>query len=108
MKMFMLKSLCIAAIMSISVLIGMQLANDGIHKMKGSHDANFQNAVSFDESDNDVLGSILGNEISSHDLKEKKKKLEELSTYNFFSAMGKKMSEGISSASEKLIHFIAD
>ncbi|MCL6571588.1 MAG: YqxA family protein [Bacillus sp. (in: Bacteria)] len=108
MKMFMVKSLCITALMFISVLIGMQLANDGILKMKGSDDASFQSAVSFNESDKDVLGTFLGNEISSHDLKAKQKKLEEMSAYNFFSSMGKKMSEGISSASGKIIDLIAD
>jgi hypothetical protein len=93
MRMFMVKSLCIAAIMLISVLVGMQLANDGIHKLKGYDDANFQNALSFNESGNDVSASLLGNEISSHDLKAKKKKLEEMSAYNFFSSMGKNLTE---------------
>ncbi|MFP5113667.1 YqxA family protein [Bacillaceae bacterium C204] len=108
MKMFMLKSLCLAALMLISVLVGMQLANDGIHKMKGYDDPNFQNAVSLSETNNNLQATFLGNDISSHDLEAKQKKLEEISAYNFFSSMGKKMSEGISGASEKLVHFIAD
>jgi len=108
MKMFMLKSLCLAALMLISVLVGMQLANDGIHKMKGYDDPNFQNAVSLNETDNHLQATFLGNDISSHDLKAKQKKLEEISAYNFFSSMGKKMSEGISGASEKLVQLIAD
>ena len=108
MKIFMLKSFGIAALMFISVLAGMQMANDGIHKMKGNDDSNFQNAVSINETDNKLKASFLGNDISSHDLEAKKKKLEEISTYNFFSSMGKKMSEGISSASEKIVHLIAD
>src|SRR4051794_174435 len=108
MKMFMLKSLCIAALMLISVLIGMQLANDGIHKMKGYDDSNFQNAVSIDKTDNDLRATFLGNDISSHDLEAKKKKLEEISTYNFFSSLGKKLSEGVSGASEKIVHLIGE
>jgi Protein of unknown function (DUF3679) len=108
MKMFMLKSLCLAALMFISVLIGIQLANDGIHKMKGYEDPNFQNAVSMDETGNEIKATLLGNEISSHDLEAKKKKLEEVSAYNFFSSMGKKMSEGISGASEKIVQLLAD
>jgi hypothetical protein len=107
-KMFMLKSLCLAALMLISVLAGMQLANDGIHKMKGYDDPNFQNAVSLNGTDNDLQATFLGNDISSHDLEAKKKKLEEISAYNFFSSMGKKMSEGISEASEKIIQLLAD
>lgn len=108
MKMFMLKSLCLAALVLISVLIGIQLANDGIHKMKGYDDPNFQDAVSINETDNEIKATLLGNDISSHDLEAKKKKLEEISAYNFFSSMGKKMSEGISGASEKIVELLAD
>ena len=108
MKIFMLKSLCLAALMLISVLVGMQLANDGIHKMKGYDDPNLQKAVSLNETDNDLQATFLGNDISSHDLEAKRKKLEEISAYNFFSQMGKKMSEGISGASEKLVQLITN
>jgi hypothetical protein len=102
MKLFMLKSFCLAAIMFISVLAGMQMANDGIHKMKGYSDPNFQKAVSINEKE----ASFLGQDISSHDIEAKKKRLEEISTYNFFSSIGKKMSDGITNASEKIIHSI--
>ena len=108
MKMFMLKSLCLAALMFISVLVGMQLANDGIHKMKGYDDPNFGNAVTLNETDSNLSATFLGNDVSSHDLEEKKKKLEKMNAYNFFSSMGKKMSEGISAASEKIVDSIAD
>lgn len=108
MKMFMVKSLCIAALMLICVLTGMQLAGKGIHKMKGYDDPNFQNAVSIYESDDHISASFLGKDLSSHDIEGKKKKLEEISAFNFFSSMGKKMSEGISGGSEKLIKLITD
>ncbi|MCD4838549.1 YqxA family protein [Neobacillus sedimentimangrovi] len=104
MKMFMLKSFIITALMFIAVFTGMELANNGIHKMKGYDDPNFQNAVSINERD----ATILGNKISSHDLEAKKKKLEEISAYNFFSNMGKKLSDSLTNASEKLIKKIAD
>ncbi|WP_160721795.1 DUF3679 domain-containing protein [Bacillus sp. USDA818B3_A] len=108
MKLFMLKSLCLAALLLIAVLTGMQLASNGIQKMKGYNDPNLEDAISIHEKDNHVQASILGNDISSHDIEAKKKKLEEISAYNFFSSMGRKMSDGISGASEKLIHFIAE
>jgi hypothetical protein len=103
MKMFMLKSFCIAALMFISVLAGMQMANDGIHKMKGYSDPNFQNAVSINQKD----ASFLGQNISSHDLEAKKKKLEDISSFNLFSSIGKNVSDGISNATEKIIQSIA-
>ncbi|MCM3765344.1 YqxA family protein [Neobacillus niacini] len=108
MKMFMLKSIVIAALMFIAVLTGMELANNGIHKMKGYDDPNFQNAVSINENGQQLNATFLGDEITSHDLEAKKKKLEEISAYNFFSSMGKKMSEGLTTASEKLIELITD
>ncbi|MGG3469362.1 DUF3679 domain-containing protein [Neobacillus pocheonensis] len=105
MKMFMVKSFAIAALMFISVLAGMQLANDGIHKMKGYDDPSFQNAISIDETDH---ATFLGNDISSHDIEAKKKKLEEISAFNFFSSMGKKLSDGLAGASGKLIKQITE
>lgn len=106
MKMFMLKSFIVASLMFISVLTGMELANNGIHKMKGYNDPNFQNAVSINENGPDLNATFLGNDITSHDIEAKKKKLESISAYNFFSSMGKKMSEGLTAASEKLIELI--
>lgn len=106
MKMFMLKSFCIASLMFISVIAGMQMANDGIHKMKGYDDPNFQNAIALNEKDEHVKATFLGNDISSHDLEEKKKKLEEISAFNFFSSIGKKISNGVSTASEQIIELI--
>lgn len=106
MKMFMAKSLLIAALMFISVLAGMEIANNGIHKMKGYDDPNLKNALSINETDQDFSATFLGNDVSSHDLAAKKKKLEEMKAYNFFSSMGKKMSDGLSNASEKIIESI--
>lgn len=108
MKIFMLKSLCLAALLLITALAGMQLANNGIHKMKGYDDPNFQTAVSLDGTDKEVRASFLGNEISSHDIEAKRKRLEEINAYNFFSSMGKKLSEGITGVSERIIHLLAD
>ena len=74
MKMFMLKSFCLAALLLIAVLTGMQLANNGIQKMKGYDDPNLETAVSFQEKGKNLRASFLGNEISSHDIEAKKKK----------------------------------
>nr|WP_263325669.1 YqxA family protein [Neobacillus sp. Marseille-Q6967] len=108
MKMFMLKCFFVAALMFISVLAGMQIANDGIHKMKGYDDPNFQNAIALSENGEQVKATFLGNDISSHDIEEKKKKLEEISAFNFFSSMGRKISEGVSGASKSLIDLITE
>lgn len=107
MKMFMLKSMMLASLMFLAVLFGMQQANEGIHKMKGYDDPEFKSAFSIkEEEDGSIKSAILGNDVSSHDLEQKRKKLEEMKAFNFFSSIGKKLAEGISIAMEKSIDLI--
>ncbi|MBS4191360.1 YqxA family protein [Bacillus sp. FJAT-49705] len=109
MKWFMLKSFILVSLMFMAVLFGMQQANEGIQNMKGYHDSNLKGAFTFQEGkDGQVQASILGKDVSSHDLQQKKEKLEEMKSFNFFSTVGKKLSEGISNLSESTITFITD
>jgi hypothetical protein len=109
MKMFMFKSFMIASLMFVSVLFGMQQANEGIHKMKGYDDPQFKSAFKVkEEEDGSFKSAILGNDVSSHDLEQKRKKLEEMKAFNFFSSIGKKLAEGISLAMEKTVELITD
>jgi hypothetical protein len=108
MKIFMLKSILIVMIMFISVLAGIQLANDGIHKMKGYSDSENNNTFSFIDQNNQQGDSNLESDSSSHDLKVKKEKLEKLNAFNIFSSVGKTMSDGISKTSEKILNSIAN
>jgi hypothetical protein len=101
MKIFLLKCLGLVSIMFISVLVGMQMANDGIHKMKDKTAVDFQNAVTINKKDHQVISK--GNDSTSHNLESKKKQLEEINAFNFFSMMGKTMSDGITKSSEELI-----
>lgn len=109
MKMFMLKATFLAAIMFVSVLFGMQQANEGIQRMKGYSDNDFKSALTLSESEEGELqASVLGNDVSSHDLQQKKQKLEEMKAYNFFSSLGKSISEVLSGITEKSIAFITE
>lgn len=109
MKWFMVKAFILISLMFIAVLFGMQLANEGIHNMKGYNDANFKDAFTVNENEGGELqASILGNNISSHDLQQKKEKLEEMKAYNFFSSLGKSLSNGITGAMEKTIHHLSN
>jgi hypothetical protein len=109
MKWFMLKTILFTSIMFLAVLFGMQQANEGITKMKGYSDENFKGAFTFHENETgDLQASILGKDVSSHDLRQKKEKLEEMKAYNFFSTMGKKLSNGISTMTETLLQAITD
>lgn len=109
MKMFMLKVMFLAAIMFASVLFGMQQANEGIQNMRGFDDPNFKGAMTIKETEGGELqASILGSDVSSHDLEQKKQKLEEMKAYNFFSSLGKQFAEGVQNATEKALQFITD
>lgn len=81
------------------------MANDGIHKMKGYNDPHFKHFLSLQEGKYNIR--LSANDVSSHDLAGKQEKLEKMNAFNLFSFMGKKMSEGISATSEKLIKLIA-
>lgn len=108
MKMFMLKALILAGLMFISVLFGMQKAHEGINNMKGYNDPNFTSAFTISENQEGKLeASVLGNEVSAHDLEQKKKQLEEMKAFNLFSSAGKKLGEGISTATQKVLESIS-
>lgn len=109
MKMFMLKAFLLVCLMFICVLTGMQLANKGIHDMKGYEDPSFESAVSVKENnDGDIETAILGNNVSSHDLQQKKEQLEKMETFNFFSSIGKTIADGLESAVDKSLELITN
>jgi hypothetical protein len=109
MKWFMLKAFLLVSLMFMAVLFGMQQANEGIRSMRGYEDADLKGAFSLQENaDGQLHASILGKNVSSHDLEQKKAKLEEMKAYNFFSSMGKKLSEGLTDATENTIDIITD
>ncbi len=97
----------IAALMFVSVLFGMEQANGGIQKMKGYSDDQFKGAFTLQESGKGELeASILGNDVSSHDLEQKKKELEEMKAFNFFSSLGKNLANALSHITETIIQMI--
>ncbi|MBM4762352.1 YqxA family protein [Bacillus sp. B15-48] len=107
MKLFMLKTFLLACIMFVCVLTGMQLANNGIHDMKGYEDPSFQSAFIVKENEKGKNETtIFGNNVSSHDLQKKREQLEKMETFNFFSSIGKKIAEGIESTVTKSLDII--
>ncbi|PLR93805.1 DUF3679 domain-containing protein [Bacillus sp. T33-2] len=103
MKIFMLKCILLAALMFLSVLVGMQQANEGINNMRGYGDPEFKSGLSINED----KAAILGNDVSSHDLQQKREKLQEMKAFNFFSSIGKELADGISSGVKKTIESIS-
>ncbi|MDP4162619.1 MAG: DUF3679 domain-containing protein [Bacillota bacterium] len=107
MKLFLLKSLMLASLMFMSVLAGMQIVNDGIHKMKGYSDPHFQSAVSLENKGNGSFNvSFLGQHVSANNLEEKQQQIEQMNDHNIFSSAGKNLSSGISEVSKKILRSI--
>jgi hypothetical protein len=86
----------------------MQLANDGMNKMRGYEDPSLKSAFTVKETGNGQMETaILGKQISSHDLEQKKQQLEKMKAYNLFSSAGKKLAEGLGNAVEKSLDLIS-
>jgi hypothetical protein len=108
MKRFMLKSLLLVSVLFVGVLIGMQKANDGIRDMKGYDVEGLGTplTISEDETGN-IEASLLGQEMGSASISEKKKKLEEMKSFNFFSEIGKSVAGIMKGLAEKTVDFVS-
>lgn len=108
MKLFLLKAFVLACLMFFCVLTGMQLANNGMKKMRGYDDPNLKLAFTVREiGDGQIETAILGKQVSSHDLEQKKQQLEKMNAYNLFSSAGKKLADGLGNAVEKSLDLIS-
>jgi hypothetical protein len=108
MKLFLLKAFVLACLMFLCVLTGMQLANDGMNRMRGYEDPSLKSAFTVKETGNgQIETAILGKQVSSHDLEQKKQQLEKMKAYNLFSSAGKKLADGLGNAVEKSLDMIS-
>ncbi|WP_204954550.1 YqxA family protein [Metabacillus crassostreae] len=105
---FMLKSFILCSVLLFGVLIGMQQANQGMIKMKGYNDPDFQGAFQVDsEKTGEFDASILGNEVTSQDLQQKQEQLEQIEAFNFFSHIGKQFADIVSHGISTLVDLFA-
>lgn len=80
------KCLLIVIVMFLGVLFGMQQANNGMLDMKGYHDPSLKGAFTLtDGENNEKEASILGQTVTTKDLEEKQKELEQVESFNVFS-----------------------
>ncbi|HEY4554353.1 MAG TPA: YqxA family protein [Bacillaceae bacterium] len=105
---FMFKCLVLVFVLFAGILMGMQKANEGMLGMKGYQDGSFQAPVHLKEAEEGQLeAALLGNDIPVDDLAEKKRKLEELESYNFFSSLGKGLAETVTAAAHSVFDFLS-
>jgi len=108
MKLYTFGAIGIAMLMFICVLFGMQQAKNGIHKMKGYEDVGFESSLSIEQKNGNIQASILGEDITSHDLQQKKQQLESAGAFNLLSSVGKGVADTVSSLVEKGVSIIGD
>lgn len=90
------------------VLLGMQQANEGIREMKGYDDPDFSGAFQITEdSSGELEAALLGEKVTSHDIRVKQEKLEDLEAFNLFSSLGSKFADGVSMFFQKLLDVLS-
>jgi len=105
----MLKSFLLCLVLFIGVIMGMQIANEGIKNMRGYETSETLGAFQLSEKEKGELeASILGNKLSSHDLKQKQEQLEQIEAFNFFSELGKWLSNTIQTLVSSIIEFVSE
>jgi len=106
---FMMQCFLITIVLLVGVIVGMQQANQGMKKMQGYDDPSLQSAFQIsDNSNGEVEASVLGKKVTSHDIEEKQKQLEQMEAFNIFSSIGKKIGQGISTIFEKIMLQLSD
>jgi hypothetical protein len=102
---FILKVSMLFFLLLFGVILGMQLANQNMKKMQGYDDPKMYEAFTIDkQEDGEINATVLGNQVSTTDLEEKKKEMEEWKAFNVLSSAGK----GISNAFTGLFQGMAD
>ncbi|MCJ7841819.1 YqxA family protein [Lederbergia sp. NSJ-179] len=105
---FVMKSLLLSLVLVAGVVIGLNKANQGMNEMKGYTDSSFTTPVDVKKTeDGKINAAVLGNELSSFNLDEKKEKLEDAKAFNFFSEAGKLLANMVSSIAQAVINFFA-
>lgn len=102
---FILKVSMLLFLLLFGVILGMQLANQNMKKMQGYDDPKMYEAFTIDkQEDGEINATVLGNQVSTTDLEEKKKDMEEWKAFNVLSSAGK----GISNVFTGLFKGMAD
>ena len=102
---FLLKCFFTTTILFLGVLIGIQVASNSLVKMTG--DQHYSTETITKKVDGIKAQSVSPeaneNKITSHDLEKKQEKLEKIETFNLFSQMGAKLSDGLAFVFSKMI-----
>ncbi|MCP8967183.1 YqxA family protein [Ectobacillus ponti] len=93
---FFVRCLVVMAVLLVSVLCGMQLANDGLKRMKGYNDPTFEQVAHITGTeDGNVEATLLGHTVT---IEEKQRRLEELRSFNAVAKTGDFLALGVQKA----------
>jgi hypothetical protein len=98
---FFLKSLLLICFLLIGILIGMEKASDEMNKMSITDELGAFNIQQNEKGK--IEAEVLGENITSHNIKEKQEKLQAIKAFNFFSEIGGKLSELITKVFQAFI-----
>lgn len=106
---FILKVSALLFLLFFGIILGMQLANQNMKKMQGYDDPKMYEALTIDkQEDGEINATVLGNQISTTDLEEKKKEMEEWKAFNALSSAGKGISNTFTSIFKGMAGMISD
>lgn len=104
---FLLKCFFITTILFFGVLVGIQIASNNLVNM--TNDSSYSTANLVEPSQGVELKSVnkenpeIYNDLTSHDLKGKQEKLEQIETFNLFSQVGMKLSDALDKVFSSLL-----
>ncbi|TYR82353.1 DUF3679 domain-containing protein [Priestia megaterium] len=103
---FTMKTLLLTVILLFGVLLGMQMAQQGLVKMKGYNDPAIEHVFTVSKTDEgQVEAAILGSK-QVVNIEEKQKILEERKAFNVFSSIGKSLANTIQGMVQKAVETI--
>ncbi|WP_458412440.1 DUF3679 domain-containing protein [Schinkia sp. CFF1] len=104
---FILKFFLLFIILFFGVLLGMQEANQGLLQMKGFDDNSYGQAFHIKKNaTGEVEAAVLGQEITSHDIEEKQKKLEEMKAFHIIANMGERLANMLTNLFQQLVKLL--
>ena len=106
---FLWKTSLLVLLLFFGVILGMQYANKNMKEMRGYDDPKMYEAFAVEkESEGEINATVLGKEISTADIEEKKEEMEEWKAYNAISSAGKGISNACTGIFQGLAKLISD
>lgn len=96
----------LSIVLLFGVLLGMQLANSGIHELRGYNDPHFQGALHFNNIEGSVEATVLGQRVTEHDINAKKEELKSFKALNVISKLGQTVAQFFMILFNKIISIV--